>query len=513
MSKVVEYALPCPFPDCGSSDAYHLYDDGHGYCFSCSRSTFPHKERHMEEAKPKEEYRYDFRPWRSISPKTMEFYGVTTSINGANEEVELNFPFSNGAIQSRGFKEKKFRITGPINEAQLFGQDKFNAGSARAVTITEGLGDALAVYEMMGDFPAVGVRSAATALKECKKSFDFLNSFEKIYLAFDNDAPGNEAKSKVASLFDFNKIYDVQLTSFKDPHEFLENGKIKEYRSAWFNAKRFLPEGIISSFAEFSGILGEKSREAACSYPFDTLNQMTYGIRWGEVNLFTALEGIGKTEIFRAIEHHILKNTDDNIGIIHLEEGKKRILQGIANYELELPVHLPDCPVGDGEVEKALQNAIRRDDRVHIYSHFGSDDPDVILNTIRFLVAVAGCKYIFLDHITMVVSGLDSDDERRALDKLSTKLAMMVEELDFTLFIISHVNDEGLTRGSRNISKIADLHVHMERNKEAEEMELRNTTFLTIRKNRFCGNTGPSSVLRFDMGSYILKEKERELPF
>ena len=32
---------PCPQKDCDSSDAYTLYDDGHGWCFSCDKGTFP----------------------------------------------------------------------------------------------------------------------------------------------------------------------------------------------------------------------------------------------------------------------------------------------------------------------------------------------------------------------------------------------------------------------------------------------------------------------------------------
>ena len=125
-----------------------------------------------------------------------------------------------------------------------------------------------------------------------------------------------------------------------------------------------------------------------------------------------------------------------------------------------------------------------------------------------------GCKRIFLDHITMVVSGLAGDDERRALDYISTRLAMMVEELDFTLFLISHVNDEGQTRGSRNIGKVADLRIDLHRDLMAENEIARNTTKLVVTKNRYAGRTGPTSNLYFDPDTYVLSEAEEEgLPF
>ena len=35
--------LPCPFEDCGSSDAFNWNDDGYGYCHSCG-SSYPSRE-------------------------------------------------------------------------------------------------------------------------------------------------------------------------------------------------------------------------------------------------------------------------------------------------------------------------------------------------------------------------------------------------------------------------------------------------------------------------------------
>ena len=121
------------------------------------------------------------------------------------------------------------------------------------------------------------------------------------------------------------------------------------------------------------------------------------------------------------------------------------------------------------------------------------------------------CKYIFLDHITMVVTGLHGEDERKALDYISTRLAMMVKELDFCLFMISHVNDIGQTRGSRNIAKTAHTIINLFRDKKAADTEIRNTTIMEIEKNRFSGKTGPSSHLLFSPETFRIEEK-LELP-
>jgi len=518
-SKITKSHQPCP---CGqSSDAFAVYSDGHGFCFSCSKD-FQNVEMsdnqvveasyHNGSPSTDSSYSYQFVPMRGISESTMRFFDVLTKVNDTGEPVAIGFGYANGATKIRSLPDKQFRSMGDMSNATLFGKERFPAGSNRYITITEGEFDALAVYEMLGSGCAVvSVRSASSARADCNREREYLNSFERIYLALDADEPGQRATHEIAQLFDFNKIYHVKLDPrLKDANSYLQADQSKIFQKTWWNSKRFVPEGIISQLTEFDEIIDNQGVKEGVPYPFSKLQEMTYGIRTGETVLFTAMEGIGKTEIIRAIEHHLLRTTEENIGIIHLEESKGRALQGLAGYELETPVHLPGSSVDADAVKSSLRKLIGRDERLHIYSHFGSSDPNIILDTIRFLVASCGCKYVFLDHITMVVSGLGEDDERKALDYISTRLAMMVEELDFALIFVSHVNDEGKTRGSRNISKIADLWVELSRNQQAPSEDERNTTYLTIRKNRFGARTGPTSKLFFDMNTFMISETSEQ---
>lgn len=450
---------------------------------------------------------------RGIDKKTFDFFGVRLRVDGSGDPHSWVFTLPDNRVLNRSVKEKKFWFSGENSGGiPLFGADKFPAGSGKAITITEGFFDTMAVYDMMGNFPVVGVQSASSAKAEASKAYDYLNSFDKIYIAFDSDEPGQKAADSVARLFDFNKVYLVDLDKdLKDPNGYLEAGESKKFYKTWWAARRFLPSGILASYAEFDQIFDEDIEKPAIPYPFEALQELTYGIRSGELVLLTAQEGMGKTEIFRAIEYHILKTTNDNIGVLHLEENKARTLKGYVNYELKQPVHLPEFALSKEDLKRNLRLATGRDERLHIYSHFGSDDPDVILSTIRFMAGACNCKYIFLDHITMVVSGLQGEDERRALDYISTRLAMMVEELDFTLFLISHVNDEGKTRGSRNIGKVADLRIDMFRDLTAENDIVRNTTHLTVSKNRYAGKTGPAGKLFFNPDTYVLEEPEEAI--
>ncbi len=479
-----------------SQDNLAVYDDGHTYCYAGHGIV---KASVVEAA-----HTYEFLPHRSISKEAMEFFDIKTKVNSDGRPISQSFRYPNGASKTRPMDRKEFFWTtdGDPSTAGLFGLDKFSEGSHKYVTITEGEYDAAALWQVLRA-PVVSVQSSSTAGRDCAVARSWLNSFERIYIAFDGDAAGRDAAASVAKLFDYNKIYLVKFTRYKDANDYVKAGKSDELKHIWWNSKPYLPDAIVSSFSDFQSILTEKNKPSI-SYPFPTLTEKTYGIRTGESILITALEGVGKTELMHSIEFHLLRETNDPIAAIFLEEPKRRHLQALAGLQLQRPAHLPTSGLSDVEVFEAVKSVIGQDDRLHLYSHFGSVDPDQILDHIRFLVAVRGCRYVLLDHIGMVVSGLLGDDERRALDYLSTRSEMMVKELDFALIMASHVNDNGDTRGSRMIAKVCDIRIDLQR----DLREGSNITHLNISKNRFCGRTGPAGDLTFNPFTYSLSEMQ-----
>lgn len=446
-------------------------------------------------------FTYEYIPLRGIEKEAFVKYGVKAKIDAEGKPTALGFGYPNGSFKVRDLKEKNFHWTGPDHVPGLFGKDKFSEGEHKYVIITEGELDALSLWQVL-KVPVLSVQSASSALSDVAADRKYLASFERIYLAFDADGPGQDAVAKVARAFDFNKVYHIKFTKYKDANEYLKKGEDFELRQIYNNARRYQPSSIVSHLDDFKKILSEEDR-LGVPYPFAALNNMTYGIRTGETVLLTAQEGVGKTELMHAIEYSILKEKpDDEIGAIFLEEPKRRHLQAVAGLELSRPVHLPDSGVSDQEIFDALQKVVVRDERLHVYSHFGSDDPESLLDVVRYLVGARGVRYVLFDHITMAVSGLAGEDERRALDYLSTRLEMMVKELDFALILVSHVNDDGKTRGSRYIGKIADIRIDITRDVQNADPVLRNTTNLVVSKNRFCGRTGPACKLLFDPKTY-----------
>lgn len=487
---------------CPSSDAYHLYDDGHGYCFSCRSYIPPGKEDHSV-------YTYEYLPQWNISADTLRFYDVLTKIDSDGRPLSIGFVYPNKDTLVRLLDRKEFFWvkSGSQDKPGLFGRDRFSAGSSKYVTITEGAKDACSLYEALGQgHPVVACTSAASAVGDCTVDRSWLDAYERIYLCFDGDAAGREATRNVARLFRPDKVYHVKLTKRKDANEFLEHGEGEELRHLWWNSKQYLPETITSSLSDFRKTL-EVPLQKGIPYPFKCLTDMTYGIRTGETVLITAQEKVGKTELMHAIERQLLKETEDNVAAIFLEEPQQRHLLALAGLEQRQPIHLPDhsCPVD--QTMDTLRKLFKKDDRLFVYNHYGSDDPTVFLDTIRYLVTACSCRYVLLDHISMVISGLaGASDERKQLDYFSTRLEMMVKELDFALIMVSHVNDEGKTRGSRYLTKVSDITISLDRDLMHPDADIRNVLRLSVPYNRYCSHTGYSGSVYFDPDTYSYQE-------
>lgn len=457
-------------------------------------------------------YTTEYLARRGITKETHEFFKVKTRVDPDGVPVAVEYPYANGSIQVRRLDEKVFYSEGEWSQASGFASDLFTPGQARSITITEGADDALSAYQMLGKYPVYAVRSASLALKDIKADYDKLNSYDKIYLCLDNDVPGQEATRDIAAVFGFNKIYHVKL-ALKDANEYLKAGRQQEFKNAWYNAGRFLPEGIASSFTDIDAILDNANKEPGHPWPFAPLNHITDGIKRGRSYLLSGLEGIGKTEFFHAVEYHLAKtDTDANFAMIHLEEPPDENIKKLVSYELKVPVLFEESGVSKEEIKSTYRKIAGRSDRIHIYNHYGSDDPGILLSKIRFLVAAAGCKYVFFDNITIVATGRNQDDERKELDYLSTKLEMMVKELNFALIMISHENDSLGTRGSKNISKVCDVWINMTRDLTAENEHARNMQYLTVFKGRGCRGTGPAGRLYYDPSTATLADYNEELP-
>ena len=218
--------------------------------------------------------------------------------------------------------------------------------------------------------------------------------------------------------------------------------------------------------------------------------------------------------------YHILQTTNDNIGMMFMEESVKRSGLSMMSLAANKPLHLPDVfgNTSDEEFQQSF-DATLGTNRMFFYDHFGSNSVDTIIGRVRYFAKAMACKYIVLDHVSIIVSDQQNGDERRALDEIMTKLRTVVQELDISLLLVSHLrrpassgHEEGAVtslsqlRGSASIGQLSDIVFGLERNGQHEDEKERHTTTVRVIKNRFSGLTGPASRLYYSRDTGRLTE-------
>ena len=510
---------PCEV--CGSSDALTIYDD-HSYCFSCENIVrFNEKEDNNNKMYSLEDILklpIQSLPDRGISKEIADYYGVRVEYSETTGEPAIHYYPYYREGQLVGYKKrivdgKLFSAIGDMKSAELFGQHL--CGGNQFLIITEGECDAMAAKQMLRklgkDYNVVSVPNGASA-NSVKTNLEFIEGYDKVVLCFDNDTQGLKAVDSITGLVKPGKAYVARLP-LKDPNDMLRAGKEMEFLRAISGAKVSRPDGLVSGKDTWD-ILMNKPKVDSLPFPeyWEEMNRMTYGIRIGELDTFTSGTGSGKTQLFRELQYHVLNNTDKRIGIISLEEPLSDSVEALMALHLNKRILLPDVEVTSEEYREAWE-ATHGEDRVTYYDHFGSVDDDSLFTKIRQLARSEDCKYIFLDHLSIVVSEFASEGgERERIDSIMSKLKSLTQELNIWIGLIVHLRktgggtsfEEGSIptlddlRGSGSIKQLSNGVFSLSRNQQAENEIVRNTSQLHVLKCRFTGRTGKADRLTYD---------------
>jgi len=532
-SGFVKYHLPCPL--CNSSDAVSVNSDNSAYCFSCREYI---KEYNMEQEPTIINREHETKPIsnqsdfaeivdRNIKIDTCKKYSVSVKIDSMGNITNHYYPYHDKqgakiATKTRFTKLKEFTIQGNTKQSGLFGEYLFNRN--KFIIITEGELDCLSAYQMFKtdkyETPVVSIKNGITsAVKDIKNSLEWLeNNFDNVVINFDNDEQGIDGALKVAELFSPGKCKIMHLPKeFKDASDCLTKNKIQVYVKTFWDAKVFAPDGIINANILFDEI-AKPTIQSFVQYPFEGINKITYGIRPSELVTFTAGSGLGKTQVMREIVHHMIKSTQDNIGLLMLEETPVITSKGLMSIEANQRLHLPDVHVAKEELKTYFDKTVGTG-RVYMFDHFGSNSIDNIISRVRFLAKGLDCKYIIIDHVSIIVSDQSHGDERRALDEIMTRLRTLVQETGVAMMVVSHLrrpdgkgHEEGAAtslsqlRGSASIGQLSDMVIGLERDAQNDDPEIRNTTKVRVLKNRFAGLTGPCCNLQYNQDTGRLVE-------
>jgi hypothetical protein len=520
-------------PKCGSSDALSYKEgDEWGKCFSCGKSSRLDGETTNEKPMTTKEYNkmelsdiesYDTRGFqeRGITKAVAAHYGVRVSYAGDGTIASHFYPYTKDN-QIVAYKERKlpktFATHGVFKDVQLFGQNVSTGG--RRIVITEGELDALAVAQAQYDkysrfYPVVSIPSASQT-NVLLAQREWLRQFEEVILMLDQDEAGRKATDAAAKIIGYDKVKVADLPEKDACDVFIKHGSAA-LMACVFNARAFSPVGVVKGQDVWEHFQ-RRQTTVSLAYPdcLSGVNDKLHGMRMGEIVLFTSGTGSGKSTVIKEIVLEILDKTTDMVGMVSLEESIGDTAQKFIGMKLNT-TSLGE--VSEEDQRKAFEEVFA-DERLVMLDHQGSVGDESLTDKIEHL-ALMGCKYIILDHITIAVSeGAGGKTGNEAIDLVMSSLLKIVKKHNIWLGVVSHLRkgekpfEEGNLpsiddiKGSGSIKQISFDILAFARNMVAATAQERNTIKLRVLKSRFTGLTGDCGVTAYDPETGRLKKQE-----
>lgn len=536
------------------------YSDGGGHCFVCDYHEFPNSKREKREEKKVEKvgievyHSLPFGAVHGVSLETCQKYGIKVSVNEETGKVEsVYYPYYSEdgklvAAKVRKLATKDFHWVGSPSKATLFGQQTIGQGG-QMVIICEGEKDALALSEMYRlagkNYRVISIKDGASLPRAGEKlpkpditvatNLNLLSKFNHVIVAMDKDKAGEATANMIAEMVapvTSVKILDYP-DGYKDAHECFEgvfdsSGEqlkpaIPRAALTWLqNSRDFVPEAIYNG----SDIALEDLMTPLAPgvpIPFQGLQEKMHGLRKGELTTICAASGAGKSTLARELAYSLVKS-GHRVANIFLEETMEKTAQSFIALDNNIPLaRLRAMPnsIAPDDYKRSYEELVANG-RNFFFKHFGSLDSDLLLNKMRYFAQAKQCDFIFLDHLSMVVSASEEgNDERKLLDKICTKLAAFCTETGVGVIMVVHLRKTGNNqqsasqggmitlddlRGSGGIAQLSFNVVAALRDTTAVDDGKANIVQLWVLKNREWGSTGMSGRLVYDKQTGRLKE-------
>lgn len=498
---------------------------------------------------------------RGIRKEVAEHFGVRMSVSpeDGRTPTAIYFPYYDQKDKLVAYKKRNllldkddkyhFTTVGKLKDTcKLFGQRQAETVNQKKTKLfyVEGEYDVLSAYQACVDAVAskeqfkhlrpsvVGLSlGCGNAGSVTAHNTEFICKYERVVLGFDADEAtpaeyakgirrGKEATTAVAALLAGGpELYVAEYAEgCKDPNDMLVVGKAKELASSLsFASKRYVAEKVVlSSELSFDELMAPRVPGITLDW-CPELMEKTGGPRKRELWVLTGPSGFGKSTISSAVAYS-LAEAGQRVAYIALEETKKesaqRMLAARVGVNFNAYKHDPTaCGISIEKQQEAFE-WLREDDRFVFLDHFGSLQVEELVSKLKYLLHALKVDFVILDHLSMMVSGIETTDERKLLDITMTELASFCASNDIGVIAVSHLN-RGIAqefkppkgeedkpfwvhvkkedlRGSASLEQLSWVIIGVE--PEIMPDRSRGRIRLTVLKNRPWGSLGECDVLK-----------------
>jgi twinkle protein len=325
---------------------------------------------------------------------------------------------------------------------------------------------------------------------------DIRKRFKKVILSFDDDEPGHKAV-KDATLI-MPEALSVTLP-YKDANECLMEGKAKEA----FKAFSFMTHKPINTSLIFAPDIHLRARVPAkwgeMAWPFEQLNDLTRGIRYGETYYIGAGVKTGKSELRDEIAAGIMKD-GKRVLMCSFEEAVNKTYKKLSGKIASRILYDPKKEFDYEAYDKAGEVLADKLALLDIYQQATVEACQQ--NLIKG--AEWGAKAMFIDPITNFTNGVDAATSNTILQGFAQSLQQLARDLEVSIFIYCHLKEP-----DGNISNESRASYY----KQGKYRGLGNCSHEyggTVLSSQFAGSRGMMRSCNYMLG--IEANKDKDLP-
>jgi twinkle protein len=301
----------------------------------------------------------------------------------------------------------------------------------------------------------------------------------------------------------------------KDANEMLVDGMVKEFVTAFWEAREYRPDGIVRLADIRERILTPP--EMGLPWWLESLSKVTYGRRLGETYAFGAGTGIGKTDFLTQQIQYDVDVLGEKVGLFFLEQSPSETAKRVANKFAGKRFHVP---MGAGPRTSWSRSSTGSRPTTASSSTTTSAPPTGTSSRASSSTSPrpTASGIFYLDHLTALAAA--EEDERKALERIMADMAQLAKALNVIIHFVSHLatpdgkpHEEGGRvmirhfKGSRAIGFWSHFMFGLERDTQAEDDAVKTITTFRVLKDRYTGtSTGKTFQLGYDSTTGLLSE-------
>ena len=467
---------------------------------------------------------------RKISTQTLEYAKVGSDGKGntvfrfydANDVLTMVKYRPARSIRKGEIKTwcQKDADTSPI----LFNMNQINP--ANPLLICEGECDCLSAIEA-GYYNTVSVPLGCQNLHWIEECWDWLEQFQTIIIAFDNDHAGTEARkqaiyrlgtwrTKYIDYPKYKETADGRLIAIKDMNDVLQAFG-ESYTLSMITSAKDVPVDTVVDFADVNDIdISEMTGVKTGLKPLDTELIKLFD---GTLTILSGRPGSGKTSL---IDQAIAHTVDDGHAVFlfskEMPEAMSRnwlnqIMAGRRNMEEKVSMDGRPYTIVSYSAKRAISEYYRG--KLFIYKDSAPNDIEHVMKTMEDCVRKYGVKLLVIDNLMMLDLECNETEKYTAQTNLVNELIKFASKFNVAVVLVAHPRKTQDMQsdiemydiaGSSNIINLAMRSIGLRRvsKKEQEDPSSkfgRYNVVLTIMKDRLLGRADVQIGLYYDVKS------------